>query len=175
MNNTILSILDSATLDKEHHWTLPTQLVAEGYGVQPNTIRTHKSDHSDELLPDRHWISSNNKTLWTRAGVIRLGMFLRSPQAASFRDAAEQYLLDRLNLPVGNPDAQYPPPVGNPDSQISPALDLLAAAVADEVLARQLEDRVSYHLNQKIASRQHLETTLGKLQLPMPRDWPIVA
>lgn len=165
MNN-LIEILDSATLNPEHGWTLETKLVAEGYGVQPETIRTHKADHNDELLPGRHWVAGpRNRTLWTRAGVLRLGMFIHSPQAMTFRDAAEQYLLDQLDFGVGNPTSSTNAPLPG-------SLDLLAAAVADEVLAQQLQARVAYYVTQKSEDRQTLEATLGKLQLPIPRDWP---
>ena len=156
MTASILPILESATLDPIHGWYLTTRMVAEGYGVRPETIRSHKANHSDELMQGIHFLpGANNQTYWTKVGVIRLGMFISSPQAIAVRNAAETYLAQATQAPVD--------------------LDLLASAIADEVLSQQLQDRVTYHLTQKLASRQHLETTLGKLQLPMPKDWPQLA
>jgi hypothetical protein len=160
MTASILPILESATLDPIHGWYLTTRMVAEGYGVKPETVRSHKANHSDELLQGLHFLpGTNNQTYWTKVGVIRLGMFISSPQAIAFRNAAETYLSQAIETPVENFNA----PVD---------LDLLASAIADEVLSQQLQDRVTFHLNQKLASRQHLEATLGKLHLPIPRDWP---
>lgn len=170
MTASILPILESATLDPIHGWYLTTRMVAEGYGVKPETIRSHKATHSDELLQGLHFLpGANNQTYWTKLGVIRLGMFVKSAQAIAFRDAAETYLAQATETPVENTNA----PVDIFNAPVD--LDLLASAIADEVLSQQLQDRVTYHLNQKLASRQHLETTLGKLQLPMPKDWPQLA
>jgi hypothetical protein len=163
--NPLTPILESATPDLAYGWTLSTRLVAEGYGVKPETIRSHKANNADEILEGHHWITgAHNHTYWTRAGVLRLGMFIKSDQAITFRNAAEAYLMqpvENINAPTNAP--------------ISPELDLLASAIADEVLSEQLQNRVNFHLEKKLRHRQTVEAALGKLGLPMPRDWPIAS
>ena len=95
--------------DEQHEWLMSTADVARGYGVTDSTIRDHKKTHSDELIPGKHWFTVGNpdaenqtlkKTIWTKRGVIRLGMFIRSERAKIFRDWAEDLILERVEQPV---------------------------------------------------------------------------
>ena len=80
---------------------MPTADVAEGYGVNEATLRTHKRDHADELVDGKHWVvgitntlgGPQQATLWTKRGVVRLGFFIRSERAKRFRDAAEDLVI----------------------------------------------------------------------------------
>jgi hypothetical protein len=163
----MLTILDNAKADTQHDWTLTTRLVAEGYGVSAEVIRSHKANHSDELHRDRHYIMTGKNTSWTKAGVIRLGMFIQSPSAAAFRDAAENLILATTAKPslVSTVDHFN----ALPSSIVE--LDLLADAIADEVLANELKDRVNQSLERKRNDRTSLDAALGKLGLPIPRSW----
>lgn len=157
----MLQILENATPDHDHVWLLPTRLVAEGYGVSPESIRSHKADHDDEILKDQHFLTKGKNTLWTKAGVIRLGMFIRSEQAIAFRDAAEKHLLAAAK-------PSFVSTVGNPNAS---QLDLLVDAIADEVLADELRSRVNLRVEELRNDRTRLEAALGKLGMPVPRNW----
>lgn len=94
------------TPDPFHEYVLTTDQVAQGYGINPTTLRRHKTNHADELLEGKHWFTcvqnmnarvgegyAKEQTLWTKRGVIRLGFFIRSERAKRFRDAAEDLIL----------------------------------------------------------------------------------
>ena len=75
---------------------MSTADVAEGFGTSEENIRTRKKDHSDELAPNKHWISSVGNsnagnltvksTFWTQRGVVLLGFLINSPRAKIFWD-----------------------------------------------------------------------------------------
>ncbi|WP_212744212.1 hypothetical protein [Maribacter sp. ACAM166] len=87
----------------QHEFLLPTKEVALGYGVSPYTIRTHKRDHTEELVEGKHFIStvgitngakgSTRGTMWTKRGIVRLGFFIKSERAKLFRDWAEDLII----------------------------------------------------------------------------------
>lgn len=88
----------------EFDFLMNSNMVALGYGISPKTVRSHKMIHKDELLENIHFISRVEKTssrsnlqktqiLWTKAGVIRLGFFIKSERAKAFRDWAESIVL----------------------------------------------------------------------------------
>jgi len=156
-------ILSKAQPDQHHHWMLKTADVAEGFGITPETVRAHKSNHKDELLENHHWFNSQAGTLWSRAGVIRLGMFINSDRAKKFRDAAERYLMGAVE-PLKNSTTGAMTTVLN-------ALDPISKAIAQEIIARELPGRVEAHLNSMLADRLSLEQCLGKLGLPIPSAW----
>ncbi|MBO0947354.1 phage antirepressor KilAC domain-containing protein [Fibrella forsythiae] len=84
-----------------HEWALTSAEVAVGYGVSAETIRYHKSTHSEELIEGKHFVSVRNPnavrnqadTYWTKRGVVRLGFFIKSDRAKRFRDWAEDLVL----------------------------------------------------------------------------------
>ena len=96
---------DNITLNvrphEAHEWVLTTAEVAEGYGLTPESIRYHKSAHADELTEGKHFVSVSNPnavrnqadTYWTKRGVVRLGFFIKSDRARSFRDWAEDLVI----------------------------------------------------------------------------------
>ena len=94
--------------DPHHVWLASSVDVAAGYGVSPGALRSTLHRHDDELTEGIHWIrcASDRRaradlgnlvpqpmTLWTRRGVIRLGMFIRTARAKRFRDWAEDLIL----------------------------------------------------------------------------------
>jgi hypothetical protein len=91
--------------DPRHEWLLTTEQVAEGFGVSTEAIRSAKSRHSDEVVQDKHFLDvaicnarpgngAQSITLWTKRGVVRLGLFLRSERAKRFRDFCEDLVLN---------------------------------------------------------------------------------
>lgn len=83
---------------------MTTKDVAAGYGVSEYCIRQHKADHANELTDGQHYLSgvsiphaasrgSSKGIMWTKAGIIRLGFFIKSERAKLFRDWAEQLIL----------------------------------------------------------------------------------
>ncbi|EJF06521.1 prophage antirepressor [Thiovulum sp. ES] len=84
---------------------LSTKEVAKGYGVSIENIRSQKSNHKDELIEGKHFLSNyevfdgkqkRKTTVWTKRGVIRLGFFIKSEQAKKFRDWAEDLILQKV-------------------------------------------------------------------------------
>ena len=99
---------------------MDNKTVARGYGVADSTIKSNKSNHSDELIEGKHFVYGSavqnldgrsdirpNMIFWTKAGVIRLGFFIKSERAKMFRDWAETVVLQALSpqLPKSLPDA----------------------------------------------------------------------
>ncbi|MDL2289776.1 Bro-N domain-containing protein [Paludibacteraceae bacterium OttesenSCG-928-F17] len=101
-----------------YEFLMPTEDVAKGYGVQAGTIRKHKKENADELIEGEHFLihsfpsvtksnarskraGSDNlqskQVFWTKAGVIRLGFFIKSQQAKQFRNWAEKLILEVSN------------------------------------------------------------------------------
>lgn len=89
----------------EHEFFIPTKDVANGYGISPETVRSHLSKNPDEFMEGKHFIrnveilhsaktgGSTRATMWTKSGVIRLGFFIKSERARLFRDWAENLVL----------------------------------------------------------------------------------
>lgn len=102
----------SVITNPEHEWLLDSATVALAYGITEAGLRMHKLRHSNELILNKHFIeveanslivnsvtnsdtlhTSVLKTFWTKKGVVRLGFFIKSEQAAKFRDFAEDLVL----------------------------------------------------------------------------------
>ena len=84
---------------------MPTKDVAFGYGISGGTIRKHQERNNDEFVEGKHFVKgatishtlSNiqpHQVFWTKAGVIRLGFFIKSERAKIFRDWAESVILN---------------------------------------------------------------------------------
>jgi hypothetical protein len=89
----------------EFDFLMDTNQVALGYGVASATVRSHKAQNKEEFIENVHFISrvqntnarQNLKTtsiFWTKAGIIRLGFFIKSERAKLFRDWAESVILN---------------------------------------------------------------------------------
>lgn len=95
----------------KHEFLMTTKQVASGYGCRYETIKSSKNRHKDELVEGVHYIPSvqiepmgkkgaNNANIyWTKAGIVRLGFFVKSDRAKLFRDWAEHLIL-RLDRQV---------------------------------------------------------------------------
>lgn len=84
---------------------MPTKDVALGYGISGGTIRKHQERYNDDFIEGKHFVKgatishtlSNvqpHQVFWTKAGVIRLGFFIKSERAKIFRDWAESVILN---------------------------------------------------------------------------------
>jgi len=96
--------------NKEFEFLLSTQEVAKGFGVSEITVRRQKSNHSDELFENKHFVvvqkmneqnfkvkldeKVTQQTFWTKRGIVRLGFFIKSERAKQFRDWAEDLILE---------------------------------------------------------------------------------
>ena len=129
---------------------MDNKTVASGYGVADSTIKSNKSNHSDELIEGKHFVYGSavqnldgrsdirpNMIFWTKAGVIRLGFFIKSERAKAFRDWAEKIVLE-----VSAPPANLPTPVRRKHNRMTPArmVDILAdvARIDDKSLRLSL-------------------------------------
>lgn len=85
--------------------TFLTQYVAQRYNISERGLRQNLTRHADELIENIHYFKTIEQTnggrqeilKWTLRGIIKLGMFIRSPQAKAFRLWAEQELEKGLN------------------------------------------------------------------------------
>ena len=106
---------------------MDNKTVALGYGVADSTIKSNKSNHSDELIEGKHFVYGSavqnldgrsdirpNMIFWTKAGVIRLGFFIKSERAKAFRDWAEKIVLE-----VTAPPANLPMPIKRRHNRLS--------------------------------------------------------
>jgi hypothetical protein len=95
--------------DTAHEFLMPTKDVALGYGVATNTIRSTVNYHNGDFIEGKHFVKgvgiSNtlkniqpHQVFWTKAGILRLGFFIKSERAKEFRDWAEKVIL-RVDAP----------------------------------------------------------------------------
>ena len=104
--------------NQSHEFVMPVRDVALGYGVASGTIRNQLSKNFDEFIEGRHYIKGvafcdtlpniqPHAIYWTKAGVVRLGFFIKSERAKMFRDWAETVVLQALSpqLPKSLPDS----------------------------------------------------------------------
>ncbi len=84
---------------------MPTKDVALGYGISGGTIRDHQSKNPNDFIYGRHFVKGvdipdtlkniqPHAVFWTKAGIIRLGFFIKSERAKLFRDWAESVILN---------------------------------------------------------------------------------
>jgi hypothetical protein len=123
--------------------------------VSPTTLRGNKRNNSEELKEGHHWFKDEQgNTQWTKAGAVRMGMFVKSDRAAQFRDMAEALVVDAMNGgTVQNLNAPALPAPPNLS-----ALDATAAAIADVVVnqlsaEQMLQERVSFHVQAKLDAK----------------------
>ena len=117
----------------KHQFLISNKEVAESYGIKLQTLATHKSDHKDELIENKHWLRLEVETKggkqkvihWTKKGIVRLGFFIKSQKAKEFRDWAEDYIVQ----------SEEPKPIkDNIDIQnINDRLKLLESIVANNL------------------------------------------
>ena len=147
----IQSVLSQAKPDTQHGWTLTTAQLADGYGVSPTTLRGNKRNNDDELKEGHHWFKDDlGHTHWTKAGAVRMGMFVKSDRAIQFRDMAEALVVGAMESSVQILNAP-----ALPTSPALPQLDATAEAIADVVVSQlsaeqMLSERVNHHVQQKL-------------------------
>lgn len=110
-----LQVTDGLTVaviqNQTYEFLMLSKDVALGYGVSAGTIRKHLLEHQDELIQGKHFIkgATFSNTLaniqphavyWTKAGIVRLGFFIRSERAKLFRDWAENVILQAITPPL---------------------------------------------------------------------------
>lgn len=101
--------------NQAYEFLMPVKDVAIGYGVSAGNIRNQMFRNQDEFSEGKHYVKgvSFSNTLsniqphavyWTKAGVVRLGFFIKSERAKLFRDWAENLILQvtapKLQLPA---------------------------------------------------------------------------
>jgi hypothetical protein len=90
----------------QHEFLMSTENVSMGYGINPNSLRSHASRNKDELIKGKHFIKAveifndlphgvqPQATFWTKRGVVRLGFFIKSERAKMFRNWAEDLVIN---------------------------------------------------------------------------------
>lgn len=131
-----------------HQFLMTTREVAKGYGVSPETIQGHRHYNTDELKEGVHFIrgfeiqstlfnAQPTQLYWTKAGVIRLGFFVKSERGIAFRDWAEKVILEKINAPKAD---TMPPAVRRQHNRLTPTR--LLSIMADVV---RIEDSALRH------------------------------
>ena len=149
----MLDQIQSQTLTHpDHEWVLEHKIVAQGYGVTSAALHNAKKRHSDELRYGDHFLAETlpgrgKVTLWTKQGIIKLGMFVTSEQAAQFREWATHFIAGDRPVLETLPAQELPDP----------------CEVAEKIVGQIDEARVQWmeQVNQEVAER------LGKLQDPV--------
>lgn len=146
-----------------HEFLMPTKDVAIGYGISGGTVRDHQQRNPNELIYGKHYIKGvdisdtlNNvqphAVFWTKAGVIRLGFFIKSERAKLFRDWAENVILE-----VTSPRAILPPVKKRKHNRLSQSR--LVEILADVALIEDRELRLSL-LNKLMPEQEEKATQL---------------
>ena len=103
--------------DATNEWLMSVNDVATGYGVSIQTVHSHLSNHSDEFREGTHYLpayeifvtsQTRRVKMLTKAGVTRLGFFIKSERAKMFRDWAEQVILEYVAPTVTAPKLELP-------------------------------------------------------------------
>ena len=151
----------------DHEYVIEHKHVAEGYGTSPSTIHNAKREHADELIEGTHYFKLDEPgrgwvTFWTKRGVIRLGMFLRSDRAVEFRQWAENLVMDTLGGVSSDIELSPVEPataLGLPDPD--DAIDLIVSQIdqAKAEWTRAVKDGVAARLgkSQNLLSQVALE------------------
>ena len=107
-----LQVTDGLTVaihqHQTHEFVMPVKDVAFGYGVSAGNVRNQMFRNQDEFIEGRHFVKgacltntlSNvqpHAVYWTKAGIVRLGFFIKSERAKMFRDWAEGLILKALS------------------------------------------------------------------------------
>lgn len=100
-----------------HEFLMTGKEVAIGYGASEYSIRMAKMRNAEDLKEGKHFVTARticpsdakgvtncytlanaqpNQVFWTKRGVVRLGMFIKSPNARLFRDWAEDLIIEKL-------------------------------------------------------------------------------
>ena len=85
----------------QKEWWMTVEDAANGYGVGRDTIMKHLANHSDEIrdgiergVTNIHTLGGHQKAVTIyKAGVVKLGFFIRSKNAAAFRQWATDLIV----------------------------------------------------------------------------------
>ena len=110
-----LQVTDGLTVaviqNQTYEFLMLSKDVGLGYGVSAGTVRSTQSRHQDELTEGKHFLKGvafcdtlknvqPNAVYWTKAGIVRLGFFIKSERAKLFRDWAENVILQAITPPL---------------------------------------------------------------------------
>lgn len=153
----------------EFEFLMTTNDVAKGYGISPDSVHSQKHYNASEFKEGVHFVKGLgiSKTLgikgiqpnaiyWTKAGVVRLGFFIKSERAKMFRDWAEQVV-----LAVSAPKVELPKAVRRNHNRLSK--DRLVEILSLVALVDDKEVRTA--LVQKLMP--DLNVPAVQLQLPL--------
>lgn len=148
----------------DYEFLMSTKQVSLGYGVANGTIRSQKRHYQEDLKEGKHYVkgvqilhalhergTTDSNTLsgvqpygvyWTKAGVIRLGFYIKSKRAKLFRDWAESVILEVL----APQKSELPPVKKGKHNRLTPerTIDLMAAIA--EVENKELRMRMIHLL-----------------------------
>ena len=91
--------------NSDFEFLMTTKEVAHAYDVSPQNIREHQRVN-DDFIEGKHFIkgvrisdtlgknAQPHQVFWTKAGIVRLGFFIKSERAKLFRDWAESVILN---------------------------------------------------------------------------------
>ena len=110
-----LQVTDGLTVaviqNQTYEFLMLSKDVGLGYGISAGTVRMSMSRHQEELKEGKHYIKGAtfcgtlpnvqpNAVYWTKAGIVRLGFFIKSERAKLFRDWAENVILQAITPPL---------------------------------------------------------------------------
>ena len=110
-----LQVTDGLTVaviqNQTYEFLMLSKDVGIGYGVSAGNIRNQMFRNQEDFLENKHYIKgvclSNthpnvqpNAIYWTKAGIVRLGFFIKSERAKLFRDWAENVILQAITPPL---------------------------------------------------------------------------
>lgn len=116
-----LQVTDGLTVaviqNQTYEFLMLSKDVGLGYGVSAGNIRNQMFRNQDDFIEGRHFVkgvsltntlpnTQPNAIFWTKAGIVRLGFFIKSERAKIFRDWAESVILKAItpelpkNLPA---------------------------------------------------------------------------
>lgn len=138
--------------NQTYEFLMPVKDVAIGYGVSAGNIRNQMFRNHDEFIEGKHFVKgvSFSNTLvnvqphavyWTKAGVVRLGFFIKSERAKLFRDWAENLILQ-----VTAPAIQLPQVPKRKHNRLT--ADRLLDIMADicQIENSELRNRIAFKL-----------------------------
>ena len=114
MENLIMTVADGLSVvvipSTDHEFLMTTKDVALGYDINESSLRSHLHRYKDDIIENKHFIKGvaicntldkkasiqPHQIFWTKAGVVRLAMFIKSERAKLFRDWVEQLVLNYI-------------------------------------------------------------------------------
>lgn len=147
--------------DSNHEFLMDTFQVAYGFGTSPSTLRSHYSNHREDFIEGKHYVTAvqildsdqktpHNKVFWTKRGIVRLGFFIKSERARLFRDWAEEVII-RVNeqrdlFGVRTTDSRKQLPARRNHNRLTPErlLDIMAdvARIEDKDVRLSITDKL---------------------------------